>query len=123
MNISHYIGFDVHKKSVSYCVKTADGKIVEEGTLKATHEKLRQWAQKRQEPWHGAMEATLFSGWIYDTLKPFAQRPGTTGDCLNVATFRRVCIGPNCRADFRWAACPWLGGPLSNNAGTDAPSR
>src|SRR5580692_8165881 len=72
MNISHYIGFDVHKKSVSYCVKTADGKIVEEGTLKATHEKLRQWAQKRQEPWHGAMEATLFSGWIYDALKRFA---------------------------------------------------
>jgi transposase len=72
MNISHYIGFDVHKKSVSYCVKTADGEIVEEGTLKATREKLRQWAQKRQEPWHGAMEATLFSGWIYDALKPFA---------------------------------------------------
>src|ERR1700684_2066495 len=72
MNISHYIGFDVHKKSVSYCVKTADGKIVEEGTLRAKHEKLRQWAQKRQEPWHGAMEATLFSGWIYDALQPFA---------------------------------------------------
>lgn len=72
MTISHYIGFDVHKKSVSYCVKTADGKIVEEGTLKATREKLRQWAGKRREPWHGAMEATLFSGWIYDALKPFA---------------------------------------------------
>jgi len=72
MNISHYIGFDVHKKSVSYCVKTADGTIVEEGKVNATRQKLRQWAQKRQEPWHGAMEATLFSGWIYDVLKPFA---------------------------------------------------
>ena len=72
MNISHYIGFDVHKKSISYCVKTADGKMVEEGSLRATREKLRQWAQKRQEPWHGAMEATLFSGWIYDVLKPYA---------------------------------------------------
>jgi transposase len=72
MNISHYIGFDVHKKSVSYCVKTADGKIVEEGTVRATRQKLCQWAQKRQEPWHGAMEATLLSSWIYDSLKPFA---------------------------------------------------
>jgi len=72
MTISHYIGFDVHKKSVSYCVKTADGRIVEEGKLRATHEALRQWASQRQEPWHGAMEATLFSGWIYDTLQPFA---------------------------------------------------
>jgi transposase len=72
MNVNHYIGFDVHKKSVSYCVKLADGKIVEEGKLRATHDALRQWAGKRPEPWHGAMEATLFSGWIYDTLKPFA---------------------------------------------------
>jgi transposase len=72
MNVNHYIGFDVHKKSISYCVKLADGKIVEEGKLRATHEALRQWAAKRTEPWHGAMEATLFSGWIYDTLKPFA---------------------------------------------------
>src|ERR1017187_4724545 len=72
MNVNHYIGLDVHKKSVSYCVKLADGQIVEESRLRATHDALRQWAGKRPEPWHGAMEATLFSGWIYDTLKPFA---------------------------------------------------
>lgn len=72
MNVNHYIGFDVHKKSISYCIKLADGTIVEEGKLRATHEVLRQWAAQRQEPWRGAMEATLFSGWIYDTLKPFA---------------------------------------------------
>jgi transposase len=72
MNVIHYIGFDVHKKSVSYCAKLADGTIVEEGKLPATHQALRQWAEKRREPWHGAMEATLFSGWIYDTLKPYA---------------------------------------------------
>jgi transposase len=72
MNVNHYTGFDVHKKSISYCIKLADGTIVEEGKLRATHNVLRQWAAKRQEPWHGAMEATLFSGWIYDTLKPFA---------------------------------------------------
>ena len=72
MNVNHYIGFDVHKKSVSYCVKTADGTIVEEGKLRATHDVLRQWAGGRPEPWRGAMEATLFSGWIYDALKPYA---------------------------------------------------
>ena len=53
-------------------MKAADGIIVEEGTLRATHLALRVWAEKRREPWHGAMEATLFSGWIYDTLKPYA---------------------------------------------------
>ena len=74
MNISHYIGFDVHKKSISYCVKRSDGTIVEEGKLKATRQALRDWATKRKEAWHGGMEATLFSGWIYDALKPYAAK-------------------------------------------------
>src|SRR3974377_1268047 len=74
MNVKHYIGFDVHKKSISYCVKVADGTIVEEGKVKASREALRQWVSKRGEPWQGAMEATLFSGWIYDTLKPYAAK-------------------------------------------------
>jgi transposase len=72
MSINHYIGFDVHKKSISYCVKAADGSILEENQLPARRQTLREWAGRRQEPWHGAMEATLFSGWIYDVLKPFA---------------------------------------------------
>src|SRR5260370_42278464 len=72
MNVNHYVGFDVHKKSVSSCVKTGDGRIVEEGKLSATRQALRRWAQQRTEPGHGAMEATLFSGWIYDALKPHA---------------------------------------------------
>ncbi len=29
MNVIHYIGLDVHKKTISYCVKTATGQIVE----------------------------------------------------------------------------------------------
>ena len=71
MNVNYYIGFDVHKKSISYCVKRADGTIVEEDKLAATRA-LREWASQSTEPWKGAMEATLFSGWIYDTLKPYA---------------------------------------------------
>jgi transposase len=74
MNVSHYIGFDVHKKTINYCVKTADGQIVEEGRLLAVRPKLREWARTRQYRWHGAMEATLFSAWIYDTLKPYAEQ-------------------------------------------------
>lgn len=74
MNVQHYIGFDVHKKSISYCVKLADGTIVEENKLAAKHAALRAWARQRSEAWQGAMEATLFSGWIYDTLQPFAAK-------------------------------------------------
>jgi len=72
MTVTHYVGFDVHKKSVQYCVKSADGEIVAEGKLRALRPVLVEWARQRTEPWHGAMEAALFSGWIYDTLEPYA---------------------------------------------------
>jgi transposase len=74
MDAIHYIGFDVHKKSVSFCVKQSDGAVIAEGRLPAEREDLRRWAASQSEPWCGAMEATLFSAWIYDTLKPYALR-------------------------------------------------
>jgi len=74
MNITYYIGLDVHKKSVSYCIKLADGTIVGEGKVASRGEDLREWAKQLAKPWEGALEATLFSGWIYDTLKPYAEK-------------------------------------------------
>jgi transposase len=73
MNHLYYVGLDVHKKSVSYCVKTADGTIVQRGRVEARRLALEEWARQIPEAWRGALEATLFSGWIYDTLKPYAQ--------------------------------------------------
>src|SRR6267142_4136205 len=60
MNLVHYIGFDVHKKSISYCVKTVAGEIGKEGKLAADRATLTEWAEKQMQPWRGAMEATLF---------------------------------------------------------------
>ena len=74
MNVIHYVGLDVHKKTISYCVKTAAGEIVEEGRLETSRGAVRIWAEGRQQPWSGAMEATLFSAWIYDTLNPYAAK-------------------------------------------------
>ena len=74
MTTLHYIGFDVHKKTISFCVKTAAGEIVEEGVVLAQRPALQQWAVARPQAWRGALEATLFSGWIYDTLKPYGER-------------------------------------------------
>ncbi len=109
MNVTHYIGFDVHKKSVSLCVKTADGQIVEEGKLIAERSALRRWASQRAQPWRGAMEATLFSGWIYDTLKPYAAL-----NMAHPAMMRAICAGKkkSDQIDARTIAdmvrCDWL---------------
>jgi transposase len=73
MTTIDYIGFDIHKKTISFCDKAQDGTILEEGTIPALRNKLLAWAKARPRPWMGAMEATLFTGWIYDLLKPLAQ--------------------------------------------------
>lgn len=69
-----YIGFDLHKKTVVYCAKAADGTVRDQGSIPATRSELRGWATQRPRPWQGAMEATLFTGWVYDTLTPYPER-------------------------------------------------
>src|SRR5215471_16523021 len=68
-----YIGFDIHKKTISFCAKAQDGRILDEGTIPARRQTLIPWAGARPRPWVGAMEATLFTRRIYDVLKPMAQ--------------------------------------------------
>ncbi len=72
MKSMHYIGFDIHKKVISFCEKQVDGTVVDQGTLRANRKVLSKWAEDRKAPWHGAMEATLFTGWVYDHLLPYA---------------------------------------------------
>jgi hypothetical protein len=40
MNTIDYIGFDIHKKTISFCAKAQDGTILEEGTIPALRNKL-----------------------------------------------------------------------------------
>jgi transposase len=68
----HYIGLDVHKKTISYCVKDGSGAIHAEGTIPATRFDLDRWMKTLPQPWTAAMEATVFTGWIYDHLHPAA---------------------------------------------------
>jgi len=73
MDSIHYVGLDVHKKTISYCVKRAAGEVIAEGKLPATRGALEKWMAGLPQPWSAAMEATLFTGWIYDVLLPHAQ--------------------------------------------------
>jgi transposase len=70
----YYIGLDVHKKTISYCVKDASGRIHGEGKIGATRNDLDSWMKILPHPWTVAMEATIFTGWIYDHLLPHAER-------------------------------------------------
>ena len=72
MGPMYYIGLDVHKQKISYCVKDVGGKIHAEGWMPATRFDLDRWMKTLPQPWSAALEATMFSGWIYDHLKPHA---------------------------------------------------
>jgi transposase len=68
----YYIGLDIHKKTISYCVKKVDGTVVQQGKIAAERKTLHRWIAGLPGPWYGAMEATIFTGWVYDYLKPHA---------------------------------------------------
>src|SRR5262250_1183149 len=72
MQSMYYIGLDVHKKTISFCVKDVSGQIHAEGAIPATRWDLDRWMKRLPQPWTAAMEATIFTGWIYDHLKPHA---------------------------------------------------
>jgi transposase len=70
----YYIGLDVHKKTISYCVKDASGQVHQEGKIGATRYELDGWMKTLPRPRTIAMEATIFTGWIYDHLLPHAEQ-------------------------------------------------
>jgi transposase len=72
MEPMYYIGLDVHKQKISYCVKDLGGKVCAEGSIPATRFDLDHWMKTLPQPWSAAMEATMFTGWIYNHLKPHA---------------------------------------------------
>jgi transposase len=48
------------------------GKVYSEGSLSDTRVDLDVWMKTLPHPWSATMEATMFTGWIYDYLKPHA---------------------------------------------------
>ena len=70
----YYIGLDVHKRTISYCVKDAAGHVHQEGKIGSTRCELDASITTLFQPRMIAMEATIFSVWIYDHLLPHAEK-------------------------------------------------
>ena len=70
----YFIGLDVHKKTISFCVKDAAGRVYQQGKVAATRRDLDGWVRTLPQPRTMAMEATMFTGWIYDYLLPHAEK-------------------------------------------------
>ena len=70
----YYIGLDVQKRTISYCLKYAAGHVHQEGKIGSTRCELDMWIKTVPQPRMIAMEATIFTGWIYDHLLPHAEK-------------------------------------------------
>jgi hypothetical protein len=47
----YYIGLDVHKKTISYCVKDVSGRIQQEGKVGSTRREQDCWMKTLPQPW------------------------------------------------------------------------
>jgi hypothetical protein len=59
----YYIGLDVHKKTISYCVKDTSGQIHQEGEIGATRHELDGWIKTLPQQRTVDVEATIVTGW------------------------------------------------------------
>jgi len=50
------------------------GQVHREGQIPATRRELGDWMKTLPQPWSAAQEATIFTGWIYDHLLPYAEQ-------------------------------------------------
>ena len=73
MDKTYYVGLDIHKKMITWCMKEESGLLVNRGTVKAERKALAEWVAVLPDNWVAAMEATLFTGWVYDFLLPYAR--------------------------------------------------
>lgn len=113
MTTLYYIGLDIHKKVIAYCIKAIDGRLVGEGMIAANRREVDQWVQSLPGPWVGAMEATIFTGWIYDHLVQHAvelkvahpemlkaitaaKKKNDRADAARIADLLRVNLLPEC---------------------------
>lgn len=88
---SYFVGLDVHKQVIAFCVKTADGTITDEGKIEARRAGLDAWLEKMPKPeiWVGGMETTMFSHWIYYHLK----ERGANILMGHAARMKAICAG------------------------------
>jgi transposase len=70
----YFIGLDVLKKTISYCVNDAAGQVRQEDKIGSTRRELDCWIKTLPQPRTIAMQATIFTGWIYDHLLPHAEK-------------------------------------------------
>jgi len=83
----YYVGLDIHKRTIAYCVKKSDGQILDENTIPSTRDAIGRLVAQLPDEWEGAMEATMFTGWIFDAFEDL----GHTLKVANPSMLKAIC--------------------------------
>lgn len=83
------VGLDVHKQTITFCIKTLDGRIEREGSVAARRVVLDEWVKTLPEACVAGMETTMFSHWIYQHLK----QGGVDVRMGHAARMKAICAG------------------------------
>jgi hypothetical protein len=67
METVYHVGLDVHKRTISYCVKDGSGQVHSQGKSPAARYDLDRWRITLPQPWSAAMEAAKFDTLERDT--------------------------------------------------------
>jgi hypothetical protein len=65
----YYIGMDVHKKNIVYCIKTQGGEVVSQGNVASNRVSLRQWVTEL--PYLLSNKMIVNPEWLKPKEKPY----------------------------------------------------
>jgi hypothetical protein len=65
-----YVGMDVHKESISICVRNSVGKVVMESVIKTKASTILQFIDGLRGDLRVTFEEETWAAWLYDLLKP-----------------------------------------------------
>ncbi len=82
----HYIGLDVHKKTIAFCIKLVDGQIVEQGTVSTNKKELATWANTLPPSCIIAIEAAKIAPMWNEQLAIVRSKEIERGADCNTAT-------------------------------------
>jgi transposase len=57
----YYIGLDIHKRIIAYCIKAIDGSLIGQGKITADRQSLEAWVKDLPVPWMGELWRRLCS--------------------------------------------------------------
>ena len=91
---SRYLGLDLHKRQITFCVLDAEGNALRRGQIATTREAILAFARQELRPMDEvALEATTNSWAVVDLIEPHVARVVVSNPLNYIENRWRILIG------------------------------